>query len=323
MNSLEECETHCVNPAPVGIYKKMNGFRADAIQLDWSDDKMMTGKVAYKYLSTDKIKKQLAPILVKHGLEIELDFEDLQFVTPVSPLEKQCIITLKATFIDIDTGEKSSCKVYGEAGDFLDKAVSKAQTFALKEWLSSYLLLVDGIDADMGDTRFQPKAPMETEAVRSKILDNAVKPPAPKPVEQPKAAPVAPKPEPKVEAPVAQKPKEEVKVAPKPKAPLPKAPAPKVPKDVGDKKQEEPVGDTSSEVPEVPSEDESKPVVGKYPLTGIQKKVIDKIIEDWTQMASDHKVTSEQYNNMIYDKTTLSSGEDVRNFISNYKDGPK
>ena len=319
---MEESETYCVNPTHVGIYKKMNGFRADAIQLDWSDDKMMTGKIAYKYLSTDKIKKQLAPILVKHRLEIELDFEDLQFVTPVSPLEKQCIITLRATFVDIDTGEKSTCKVYGEAGDFLDKAVSKAQTFALKEWLSSYLLLVDGIDADMSDTRFQPKAPMETEAVRSKILDNAVKPPAPKPVEQPKVAPVAPKPEPKpepkVEAPVAPKPKEEAKVVPKPKAPKPKAP-----KDAGEKKQEEPVGDNTSDVPETPSEEESKPVVGKYPLTGIQKKVIDKIIEDWTQLASDHKVTAEQYNNMIYDKTTISSGEDVRNFISNYKDGPR
>lgn len=310
---MEENETYCVNKAP-SIYKKMNGFRSDAIQLDWSDDKMMTGKMAYKYLSTDKIKKQLAPLIVKHRLELELEFEDLQFVTPVNPLEKQCIITLRSTFIDIDTGERSSCKVYGEGGDFLDKAVSKAQTFALKEWLSSYLLLVDGIDADAVDTRFQPKSSSETEAVRSKVLDNAVKPPAPKPVEQPKAVPGAPKDVPKPEVPV---PKAEVKDAPKP-APKPKAPKPKV-----EKKSEEPVGDNTTEVSDKPTEDESKPVVGKYTMTGIQKKVVDKIIEDWTQLAMDKKVSVEQYNNMSYDRATFTCAEDVRNFIGKYKDGPK
>lgn len=354
MENEEYVQTEYAEDAPVAktnVYTKLNKFRADAIQLDWSDDKMMSGqKVAYKYLSTDKIKKQLAPLLVKNGLELRLQFEDLQFLTPVNPLEKQCVVTLNATFIDIDTGEESTCKVYGEGGDFLDKAVSKAQTFALKEWLTSYLLLADGIDADALDAKFQPKTSSETEVVRSKVLENAVKPPAPKATvpkvvetpkpkveEVPKTAPEAPKvpeakPETKPETPEA---KPEV-----PKTPAPKPKAPKTPKatpggvdaveegpkpaesDIGIAKGEAPIGDSKSEAGDVPSEAESKPVANKYTPSGIQKKVIDKIIEDWTQLATSHKVSVEEYNEMSYDRATLSCAEDARNFIAKYKGGP-
>ena len=308
------------------LYTKLNRFRADVIQQDWSDDKMMSGKMSYKYLSTDKIKKQVAPLLVKHGLELGLQFEGLQFLTPAGSLEKQCTVTLVAKFIDIDTGESTTSKVYGEGGDFLDKAVSKAQTFALKEWLTSYLLLADGMDVDAMDVnnRFQPRSSSESEAVRSKVLENAVKPPAPKPVEAPKPAP---KPEVKEEAPAAsdQKeeapvPKEEAVAKPKAPAPKPKAPAPK-PKVSG--KADTPVGDNVSESPDSPTDEESKPVTSKYNLSGIQKKIVDKIIEDWTQLAMDKKVTSMEYNSMSYDRATFTCPEDVRNFIAKYKDGPK
>lgn len=331
MDENGSVEIEIVHKGKSNLYAKLNRFRADVIQQDWSDDKMMSGKMSYRYLSTDKIKKQIAPLLVKHGLELELKFDDLQFQTPAGSLEKQCVVTLLATFIDIDNGESSTSKVYGEGGDFLDKAVSKAQTFALKEWLTSYLLLADGMDVDAMDVnnRFQPRSSSESEAVRSKVLENAVKPPAPKPVEAPKPAP---KPEVKEEAPAASDQKEEapmpkeepaakpVEAKPKAPAPKPKAPAPK-PK--VENKVEVPVGDDVSESPDVPSEAESKPVAEKYNLSGIQKKVVDKIIEDWTKLAMDKKVTSMEYNSMSYDRATFTCPEDVRNFIAKYKDGPK
>ena len=292
------------------LYTKINRFRADVIQQDWSDDKMMTGKTSYRYLSTDKIKKQVAPLLVKHGLELELDFKNIFFYhEPVDPLRKQCTVELEVKIVDIDTGCSKMDHVYGEGGDFLDKAVSKAQTYALKEWLTAFLMLADGIDTEAAGIPFQPKTPVESESVRSKILENAVKPPAPKPVETPKVAvpkpvetpkPVAPKPveSPKKEIPVAETPKDEPKEDPKP--------------------IETPVGDDKSDVVTEEKVDEA-PVSNRYKPTGMHKKAIDKIVEDWTEDAKNGKLSAEQYNEMTYELVTMTGAEDARAFIRKYK----
>lgn len=306
------------------LYTKINRFRADVIQQDWSDDKMMTGKASYRYLSTDKIKKQVAPLLVKHGLELELDFSSLFFHhEPVDPLRKQCTVELYAKIVDIDTGCSKVDHVFGEGGDFLDKSVSKAQTYALKEWLTAFLMLADGIDTEAAGIPFQPKTPVESESVRSRILENAVKPPAPKPVETPK--PVAPKPS--APKPVELPKKEDTKPpAPKP-VELPKKEEPKVeepkpvelPKKEVPKPMETPVGDDKSDVSAEESKADEAPITNRYKPTGMHKKAIDKIVEEWTEDAKNGKLSAEQYNEMTYDLVTMTGAEDARAFIRKYK----
>jgi hypothetical protein len=290
------------------LYTKINRFRADVIQQDWSDDKMMTGKASYRYLSTDKIKKQVAPLLVKHGLELELDFRDLYFHhEPVDPLRKQCTVDLYARIVDIDTGCSKVDHVYGEGGDFLDKSVSKAQTYALKEWLTAFLMLADGIDTEAAGIPFQPKTPVESESVRSRILENAVKPPAPKPVEAPK--PVAPKPP--APKPVELPSKEESKKEESKPVELPSKEEPKP--------VETPVGDDKSDVSAEESKVDEAPLSNRYKPTGMHKKAIDKIVEDWTEDAKNGKLSAEQYNEMTYDLVTMTGAEDARAFIRKYK----
>lgn len=196
-----------------GLLTKINALRADVLTKDWSDDKnfMMGGKVMYPYLSADKVKKTIAPLFHKHGLELVMNFTDLIERGEVGGFKQHWTIKLEATILDVDTGAELTTTVYGEAGDVGDKGINKAQTAAIKQWVMSQFLVADGIDPEgdspMVKTTFTPKTHEENEEVRSQILAKTVKPapapPAPKPkVEAPKvpAAPVDPVALPQVKA---------------------------------------------------------------------------------------------------------------------------
>ena len=61
------------------LFKKVNELRADILTKDWKDDKqfIMNGRVAYPYLSADKIKRTIAPLIHEHGLELNMVFSEL------------------------------------------------------------------------------------------------------------------------------------------------------------------------------------------------------------------------------------------------------
>ena len=173
------------------LLKKVNELRADVLTKDWADDKnfVMGGKVLYPYLSADKVKKTIAPLIHKHGLELVMEFTDLTERAEVGGFKQHWSVKLNATLMDCDTGASLTTSVYGESGDVGDKGINKAQTTAIKQWVMSQFLIADGIDPEgdspMRTSAFVPKTREETDEVRSQILAAGIKPDAP-PVPVPK-----------------------------------------------------------------------------------------------------------------------------------------
>lgn len=162
------------------LYTKVNELRAEALTKDWTDDKqfIMNGRVAYPYLSADKVKKTIAPLLHKHNLELQMSFSELTERAEVGGFKQHWTIKLDASLIDVDTGASLTTTVYGEAGDVGDKGINKAQTAAIKQWILSEFLVADGIDPEcdtpMRSSTYTPKTPEETEEVKSKVLSHTV-----------------------------------------------------------------------------------------------------------------------------------------------------
>ena len=184
------------------LFTKINALRADILTKDWSDDKnfMMNGKIMYPYLSADKVKKTIAPLFHKHGLELVMNFTDLTERAEVGGFKQHWSIRLEATIIDVDTGAQTTNSVYGEAGDVGDKGINKAQTAAIKQWVMSQFLVADGIDPESDSPMrtnppFVSKTQAETEEVKSQILSKTVKP-APAPPAPPAKKQTAPAVEP-------------------------------------------------------------------------------------------------------------------------------
>lgn len=173
----------------------MNNFRKDVIALDWKDDGRVTfgGNKGYGYLSADKVKKQFAPLLAKHKLELIPEYSDLQCLSPRDSAISHFTVLFKCTLIDIETGDSVTGCAYGEGVDSGDKAIAKAQTAAFKAWAISSYSLADGIDPEGGvvEQGFTIQSNTEKEAVKSRVLDAAIAPPAPvvsapAPAEKPK-----------------------------------------------------------------------------------------------------------------------------------------
>ena len=303
ITQVEEITT-VVEPAPVwdlsperamrvALLRKISAFRAEIQMKDWSPDKMMSGGTPYPYLSVDKVKRTIAPILVKHGLEFDIQYYDLEqhadLVTTNKSLQ-HWTVRAEATFTDIDTGETKTYRTYGEGSDVLDKSVPKCMTMALKQVFVQEFGIVDGIDPSFDDSEapagsFHRKSPEEQEAVKSKVLAGAVKPSAP----APKAAkPVAPVPAPKAEAPA---PKAEVKE---------------------EKPAEEPelVGKYAEAV-------DVSEIVSKLPTP--QKKAIEHIMKTFEEKAKAGEMEPEQYNEMSADYALIRTPADAAVFISKHK----
>jgi hypothetical protein len=285
---------------PRGLYEKINALRGDVVKMDWTKDGYASfGKTSYKYLPTDKIKANLAPYFHKRGLELQIKFYGLQFLPAVGNMTQHVVLILDATVIDIDSGESMTDTVYGEAADSGDKAIGKAQTYAIKSWASNKFLIADGMDPDEVESTgnvFRPKSNAETEEVRSKVLEQGV-PPTPQ-------APAVPK-APAVPAKAPAEPVEAPKVESEPEIPAaPEKPAEAVP---------EPV----AEQPKAPAPMEDQPP--KFKISAAQQKAIKKITDSWEKAAKEGKVDAEQYNAMSMACASISSTAEAMEFINTYK----
>lgn len=278
------------------LLQKISGLRQEIMTKDWSDDKMFTmgGKGGYSYLSADKVKKTLAPLFAKHGLELRMEFEELQHREPIGNMSQHWTVKLFVTMVDVETGDQITSSVYGEAGDSGDKGVSKAQTCAIKQWVFSEFFIADGIDPDaaydgmVNTTGFYKKSTEEKEEVVSKVLAQSMKPAkAEKPVEEAKPAKPA-------------------KAAPK------KAAEPK--------KEEKPAEEPAKPTEEAPAKTEAKSDKS-YKPTGPQAKAIKRIEEVWEQRAKAGEVTPEEYNAMSMARASMSCPADAVAFIKTYKVG--
>lgn len=267
---------------PASVLKKISAMRGAVLIQDWTPDKMM--KIGsdkskwYPYLSIDKMKGNLNPLFVKYGLEVVISYEELTFRGAIGNMSQHVTLTMVADVIDIETGEYIRYRTQGEAGDSGDKALSKAQTYALKSWLSGTFMLADGFDPNFiddsdvpeGFRQFNRKTPTEEVEMKSAVLDKGIKPVAP-------AAPAKPvKPVVKAEKP-AEAPKAEVKPAE----------APKVKK-----------ADTK--------------------LTPIQNSTMDKIMASCLKDVEDGVMTSGEYDAISLERAAVENQSDAVDFIAKY-----
>ena len=158
----------------VKFFKKMNEIRKESLTLDWETDKsIQIGRGGYRYISIYKMKRNLAPVFAKHGIEILPKYTDLQ-TFQVGPAT-QFSIKLEIRLTDVDTGYTETAETYGcaPAGD---KGPTIAMSFAMKQWLSDQFMLIDGIDPEdattpiIASSKFTVKTTEEVEAAKSKIL---------------------------------------------------------------------------------------------------------------------------------------------------------
>lgn len=281
------------NEMRAAFYKKKSNFRAAVLTLDWSKDGLMAlpGGRSYNYLSADKVKKNLAPLFPKFGLELEVDCKAVTQMEAIGNMTQHWLVECEYTLVDVDTGFSTKRTSFGEAADSGDKGVGKARGHAFKRWAIEEFNLADGIDSDdaayeTGTSKYKPMTEEEEAKVMSKVAEKAIHKTA-------LSAPVAP-PQAPVKAPQAP-----VKAPQAPVAP----PAPKT-------KAEEALEALKAE---------KDAMEKKYVLEGPQKLAVDKIVTILTEKAKDGKVSVEDYNNMSADRVEINSGKKANEFIMKYQ----
>ena len=263
------------------FHKRFNMARAAVYTADWEPDKAfkIQGNLV-PYVSINKMKRNIAPALLKNGIDFDINFDELEMrmVGSANYWSVRCTVT----FHDEYGNCMKASAIGGCAAN--DKGINICQTYALKQVLSNVFMLIDGIepeDLEIKDASgtFRKKTEEEIEEVKSEILSNKeVVKAAPK-----EAVEETPKKEPATQSKVAPKIKsvdeDEVKAAPAPTAPA----------DNG------------------------------FELAGPQKNTVNKIVADWEEAAKNGTTTPENYNQMSYDYAVMSSVKDAVAFIRKYK----
>lgn len=278
------------------LLTKISELRADVLSKDWTDDKMMRGGgIQYPYLSTDKILRNVSPLLSNHGIEMTIEYVNPTMTRDFGNMSAHWTVELIVTLWDIETGEHLQNHVFGEAADTLDKGLAKAQTYALKKWITSFFMISDGIDTD----NIQPvastfKKPTEDEikVIKTQIKENkdVVAPPA---EEKPQEAPVE-APEKKKRTKKAETPAEPEKPAEEP-AEAPAEPAPVA---------EQPKAEFKAE--------------GTYVMSEPHRKAIEKIIQNWGAATAEGRKTKEETEAMMAEFEAISNVPQTFAFIKKY-----
>lgn len=127
-----------------GFFEKLAKFRGLLNKMDWSPDGVNTHQ-NYRFLSESKMKGQIGPALVESGLEWRATYSDVKMLDAVGSMRTHIMLTLTVELFD-DTGS-ATYVAYGTAADSGDKAMSKAQTNALKNVIANNWL-VSSFDAE-------------------------------------------------------------------------------------------------------------------------------------------------------------------------------
>ena len=176
----------------VSVLRKVNALGKDIMACDWEKDKEYKSTTPgrnYFYLSSDKTKMNIAPLIFKNGLVFVPNTTDLTPRPPVGSMTTHWTITYTGTLYDIDTGAHISGSVYGEAADSGDKAMGKAITSGNKLFWFNMFQIADGIDPEASPSE---RASVES---RKNLNANTVEPPAKTPAVAPAtaSAPAVPK----------------------------------------------------------------------------------------------------------------------------------
>lgn len=167
------------------VYKKMNAFRKALLKQDWTPDKFMSlsNNRGFSYVSAEKLKLNIGPLLAEHDLELSLNFHDLEMRPAVGQMSQHWTVCCDATFVDTESGESHTMTVYGEAGDSGDKGVGKAQTHAIKQiFFQGFLVADDGDPSEDTETTvatpvsstFRPPSEDTKKVQKEQVMSNSV-----------------------------------------------------------------------------------------------------------------------------------------------------
>lgn len=200
---------------PLGFLVRLSALREEANGLDWKDDGYVENTYkpsqSYGFVSETKLKRNMAPLLCRHAIEMGIDYSDLKAETPLEKKPSHYSVRIALTFYDIyDTGKCMCYHAYGEGADVLDKAINIAQTDALKQVFFNEFLVTDrSSEPEREEKPERPLTVAQRAEIVSKMEDKVVvasiskaeTAPAPETApasETAPAAPAAPAPAPKV-----------------------------------------------------------------------------------------------------------------------------
>lgn len=276
--------------------RRLKALRGEVLKCDWSCDKYLKlgATSGYPYMSSDKCRRNVAPLIAKYGFEFVPEFSELKMEQAYANVPNHWTVKLKGTLYDAFTGRSITATVYGENGSTDDKGVIKAQTAAIKQWILSVFMLADGVDVDAPEPvaggSFQRKE--DAEEVKSKVLSQGVKPSEPLKPKKPVEKPAEKAPEKPVEKP---KPAE----APKVEKPVEKLSEPKQ-----EAKIDGPVG-----MVKLPDD-----------MAPIHKNAIVKIVEKYVEKAKNGEMDSETFNTMTMACAEIKTKADAVNFIKKFQE---
>ena len=121
------------------FFDKLATFRGLLNEMDWSPDGVNAHQ-NYRFLSESKMKGQIGPALTKAGLEWRATYSDVRMLDPVGSMRTHIMLTMTVELSDED-GNTATYTAFGTAADSGDKAMSKAQTNALKNLIANNWLV--------------------------------------------------------------------------------------------------------------------------------------------------------------------------------------
>lgn len=188
-----------MNEERKALMTKISEFRQELRACDWTPDKafQLNGQTKYRYVSAEKVKRNVNQILPKHGLEMKVDYDDLQGRAGIGMMSQHWTVRATMTITDIDTGAIERYTAYGEAGDSGDKAIGKTLTHGFKQLVFQNFLVADNADPEGEDVStavpIQRRAPpADAKTTMPKVMEHAVKP-TPKAPQTPVRPPVTPR----------------------------------------------------------------------------------------------------------------------------------
>jgi hypothetical protein len=173
-------------PVPSGLVAKLTKILGQVGGIP-KDQKHQQG---WMYRSEDALMERLRPLLAGEAILCLPSEESVTTLPPVRSNEgkeaSHFVVRVGYTFIDAATGETlGPCYMSGEAADWGDRALQKAQTFAGKAFLSKVFMISCG--DDVGDGNGEGKTTPGVQAPRKSDQSEttAAPPPAPATLTEP------------------------------------------------------------------------------------------------------------------------------------------
>ncbi len=121
------------------------------------------GSGTFRIISGSKIRSQLAPIFSKFGIDYTINYDDPCTLAPImrdDTVLRDNNIRIKATMVIRNVNNPEETQTYtawGQGSDTLDKALSIAQSYAVRSILQNvFLLSTDGYDEPTEDIGVVP-----------------------------------------------------------------------------------------------------------------------------------------------------------------------